>query len=280
MKIPFTKAHGCANDFLIVEGEASAFGDPVALARAICDRHTGVGADGLYFLRERSVHPAVKMARPPSWHGGLHFLRDRQVHLYNSDGSPATLSGNGTRCVAAFLASQAGGEAVGAIISIETGAGLRDLLLVSRNGNLFHFAMNLGPVSVSPGPEGSFDVAIGNPQCVNLVDSLDFDWKSRGAALERHPHYPDRANVEFVRVDDRHRITIRIWERGAGWTQSSGTGAASSAVAAVHAGKAEYPVTVGTEGGDLLVESRDGEIVLTGPAEIVAEGVFYTLAPA
>ncbi len=249
MKIPFTKAHGCGNDFLIVEGETFSFGDPIALTRAICDRHTGVGADGLYFL-----------------HGA-------RVHLYNSDGSPAALSGNGTRCVAAVIVSK-GGQAAGATIRIETGAGPRDLLLTLRNGNLFHFAMNLGKVGVSPGPEGSFDVAIGNPQCVNLVDSLDFDWKARGAAMERHPHYPDRANVEFVRVDGRHRITIRIWERGAGWTLSSGTGAASSAAAAVHAGRAEYPVTVATEGGDLLVESREGDIVLTGPAEIVAEGVY------
>ena len=229
-----------------MEGDATSFGDPAALARAICDRHTGVGADGLY------------------------FLRDRTVHLYNSDGSPATLSGNGTRCVAAYLVAKHGGTT----IRIETGAGPRDLLLTSRDGNVFHFAMNLGRVSVSAGPEGSFDVAIGNPQCVNMTDSLDFDWKSRGAAMERHPHYPDRANVEFVRVDGRHRITIRIWERGAGWTLSSGTGAASSAIAAVHAGSAEYPVTVVTEGGELQVESRDSEIVLTGPAEIVAEGVF------
>jgi diaminopimelate epimerase len=250
LKILFTKAHGCGNDFLIVEGEVSSFGDPVALARAICDRHTGVGADGLYFLHERTVH------------------------LYNSDGSPATLSGNGTRCVAAFIASK-NGEGAGASIRIETGAGPRDLLLTSRDGNLFHFAMNLGRVGVSPGPHGSFDVAIGNPQCVNLVDSLDFDWKARGAELERHPHYPGRANVEFVRVDGRHRITIRIWERGAGWTLSSGTGAASSAAAAVHVGKAEYPVTVVTEGGNLIVDSREGAIILTGPAEIVAEGVFH-----
>jgi diaminopimelate epimerase len=250
LKIPFTKAHGCGNDFLIIEGDASSFGDPVALARAICDRHTGIGADGLYFL-----------------HG-------RTVHLYNSDGSPATLSGNGTRCAAAYLVSKHGEER-GAIVHIETGAGPRELLLTARHGNRFLIAMNLGRVGVSPGPEGSFDVAIGNPQCVNLVDSLDFDWKARGAALEWHPHYPDRANVEFVRVDSRHRITIRIWERGAGWTLSSGTGAASSAVAAVHAGSAEYPVTVVTEGGELLVESRDEEIVLTGPAEIVAEGVYH-----
>ena len=252
LKIDFTKAHGCGNDFLIVEGRPEDHADPAALARAICDRHTGVGADGLYLLDGHSVH------------------------LYNSDGSPATLSGNGTRCVAAKLAAAGEGPGLGQVIRIETGAGPRELRLTSRQGNLFHFAMNLGRVPVSPGPAGSLDVAIGNPQCINLVESFDFDWKRRGAELERHPHYPDRTNVEFVRVVDRHRIEIRIWERGAGWTLSSGTGAAASAVAAVHAGQAEYPVTVVTEGGELSVESDAGEIVLNGPAEIIADGVFYS----
>jgi diaminopimelate epimerase len=245
--IKFTKAHGCGNDFLIVEGWPHP--DPAALAIAICDRHTGVGADGLY------------------------FLDDHTVHLYNSDGSPARLSGNGTRCVAAKLA--AAGE--GPVIRIETGAGPRELRLTSRTGDVFHFAMNLGHVSTTSGPEGSFDVAIGNPQCISLVDSFDFDWKRRGAELECHPHYPDRTNVEFVRVIDPHRIEIRIWERGAGWTLSSGTGATASAVAAVHAGQADYPVTVVTEGGELsVVESEGGEIVLNGPAELIADGLFYS----
>jgi len=248
LKIKFTKAHGCGNDFLIVEGRPQDHPAPAALARAICDRHTGVGADGLYFLDGHTVH------------------------LYNSDGSPATLSGNGTRCVAAKLA--AAGE--GPVIRIETGAGPRELRLTARNGNVFQFAMNLGRVAVSPGPEGSLDVAIGNPQCINFVASFDFDWKQRGAELEHHPHYPDRTNVEFVRLVDRHKIEIRIWERGAGWTLSSGTGATASAVAAVHEGKAEYPVTVVTEGGELSVESAAGEIVLNGPAEIIADGVFYS----
>lgn len=247
LNILFTKAHGCGNDFLIVEGDPKDFDHPAGLARVMCDRHTGIGADGLYFLREH------------------------RVHLYNSDGSPATLSGNGTRCVAAKLA--AAGE--GPVIRIETGAGPRELRLTARRGDVYHFAMNLGRVGVSAGPEGSFDVAIGNPQCVNLVDSLEFDWKRRGAEFERHPHYPDRANVEFVQILSRNEIAIRIWERGAGWTLSSGTGAASSAVAAVHAGKASYPVTVVTEGGVLLVEERAGEVVLTGPASIIAEGTFY-----
>ncbi len=251
MRIPFTKAHGCGNDFLIVEGVASDFGSPNGLARAMCDRHNGVGADGLY------------------------FLRGREVHLYNSDGSPATLSGNGTRCVAAYIVMKESVEA-GAIIRIETGAGPRELTLIGRARNVCHFEMNLGPVTVKDGPEGSFDVAIGNPQCVNIVESFDFDWQARGATLEYHPHYPDRTNVEFVRGVDRHTIAIRIWERGAGWTLSSGTGAAASAVAAVHAGIADYPLTIETEGGALVVKkTTEGDILLMGPAEIVAEGVFY-----
>lgn len=250
LSVSFVKAHGCGNDFLIVDGSAPV--DAAALATAMCDRHTGVGADGLYFLDGHTVH------------------------LYNSDGSPASLSGNGTRCVAAVLASR--GE--GPVVRVDTGAGPRELRLTSREGNVYHFAMNLGRVGVSPGPEGSLDVAIGNPQCINFVDSFDFDWKARGAALEYHPHYPDRTNVEFVRAIGPHHIEIRIWERGAGWTLSSGTGASASAVAAVHAGYAEYPVTVQTEGGRLLVEQTGlersgGEVVLNGPAEIIAEGFFY-----
>ncbi len=251
MKISFIKAHGCGNDFLLVDGNPADFGDPVALARAICDRHRGVGADGLYFIHGHSVH------------------------LYNSDGSPASLSGNGTRCVAAKFASD--GE--GPVIRVSTGAGPRELRLTARRGNLYYFAMNLGYVGVSAGPEGSFDVAIGNPQCISLVESFDFDWKRRGAELEYHPHYPDRTNVEFVKAVDRHKIEIRIWERGAGWTLSSGTGATASAVATVHAGQAEYPVTVVTEGGELLVEDSGGEIVLTGPAEIVSTGIYFTPEP-
>ncbi len=247
MNIPFTKAHGCGNDFLIVEGYAGDQADRSGLARAMCDRHTGAGADGLYFLAGRSVH------------------------LYNSDGSPATLSGNGTRCVAAKIAAATGEKA----IRIETGAGWKELHLTGRSERTFHFAMNLGRVGVTEGPEGGFDVAIGNPQCVNFVDSFDFDWKARGAGLERHPYYPDRTNVEFVRVLDFHRIEIRIWERGAGWTLSSGTGSAASAVAAVHTGRAEYPVTVVTEGGELRVDSVREEIILTGPAAIVVEGTFF-----
>lgn len=254
MKIPFTKAHGCGNDFLLIPGDPSDFSTPQELARAICHRHYGVGADGLYFVRA----PAQDA--------------DAEAHLYNSDGSAAEISGNGTRCVAASLLAA---DLRSQPVRIRTGAGLRELRLIERKENTFHFEMGLGRPEVSPGPEGTLAVWLGNPQCVTFVDNFDFDWKSRGAELERHPHFPNKTNVEFVRVLDRHTLEIRIWERGAGWTLSSGTGATASAVAAIHAGRADSPVTVRTEGGPLEVRWEKDAVFLTGPAELTAKGEFY-----
>lgn len=253
MKIPFTKAHGCGNDFLLVPGKPAAFGDAAALAIAICDRHRGVGADGLYFVQTPG--------------GGV----DAEVHLYNSDGSTAELSGNGTRCVAASLV--AGGNPANPL-RILTGAGKRELRLIRRTTSVFSFEMGMGHPRVTVTEHGFTDVDLGNPQCINFVENFDFDWKARGAALERHPHYPNKTNVEFVRVRDAHHIEIRIWERGAGWTLSSGTGSTASAVAAIHAGRCQSPVTVETEGGNLEVRSDGDAVFLTGPAEITAQGEF------
>jgi diaminopimelate epimerase len=250
LKVAFTKAHGCGNDFLLVPGRPSDYGDPAALAVAICDRHRGVGADGLYFV----IAPAAGA--------------DAEVHLYNSDGSAAELSGNGTRCVAAWLL--AAGVASNPL-RILTGAGLREL----RPAGSKSFEMAIGVPRVSVTGHGFTDVDLGNPQCINFVEHFDFDWKARGFELERHPHYPHKTNVEFVRVRGQHHIEIRIWERGAGWTLSSGTGAAASAVAAVHAGLCAPPVTVETEGGNLEVRWEGDSVFLTGPAEITARGEFY-----
>ncbi len=253
MRIPFTKAHGCGNDFLLVEGRPGEFAPPEALARAICDRRRGVGADGLYF-----VATPAKGA-------------DAEIHLYNSDGSAAELSGNGTRCVAAWLAA---GGLESKTVRIRTGAGVRELRLLERDGHRFRFEMGLGSPEFSAGPEDSLAVWLGNPHCVVFVADFDFDWQRRGAALESHPHFPNRANVEFARVADNHALEIRIWERGAGHTLASGTGASAAAVAAIHSGRAQSPVTVRTEGGQLEVRWDKGEISLAGPAQVVAEGEF------
>lgn len=256
---PFIKAHGCGNDFLLIMAEISTAPDPRHLVRGICDRHFGVGADGVYFV---SVGPTAEEI-------------DATVLLYNADGSKAELSGNGTRCVAAMLVEDevvTGKEPV----RIRTGAGIMELRLLGRDGRRFRFEMRVGPARIEPGPDGALDVNVGNPQCVVFVEDFSFDWPARGRGLEKDPHYPHGANVDFVRTVDRHTIEARFWERGAGHTLASGTGSSASAVAAIHAGRAESPVTVRTEGGELNVRWESGEdVFLIGPAEIVARGSYY-----
>ena len=262
MKIPFTKAHGAKNDFLLTWESDVPEGDRPALARAICDRHTGVGADGWMI-----VTPPVDSAA------------EGAIQLYNSDGSQAEISGNGTRCAAALLIRH--GHAAG-VVRIRTGAGIKTLRLLGRRDLVFQFEMNMGRAEVRalhfdlPVADGLRDVTIvwvGNPQCVVPVADFEFDWRRLGAAIESHPHFPHRTNVSFVRPVDAHTIDVRFYERGAGETMSSGTGSTGAAAAAVARGLAQSPVRVLTPAGpiDLRLEEN---VFLTGPAEIVAEGYF------
>lgn len=262
MKIPFTKAHGAKNDFLLTwEAEAPA-GDRAAFARAICDRHTGVGADG-WMLVSAEASPEA----------------DAAILLYNSDGSIPELSGNGTRCAAAFLMDR--GRA-GASVRIRTGAGVKALRLLKRDGLEFEFEMNMGrpeilalrfDLPLSTGPRDVTLLSTGNPQCAVPVSDFDFDWRSMGAEIERHPHFPNRTNVSFVKPVDDHAIEVRIWERGAGETMSSGTGSTGAAAMAVARGLAKSPVEVRTPAGPIRL-CIEGNALLTGPAALIATGVF------
>jgi diaminopimelate epimerase len=263
MKIPFTKTHGARNDFLLTWLPDAPEDDRASIARAICDRHTGIGSDG-WMLVERSTDADA----------------DGAIQLYNSDGSLAEISGNGTRCAAALLVRH--GFAAG-VVRIRTGAGLKTLRLLERSGLAFRFEMNMGTAEITdarfelPLTTGRRDVTIlwvGNPQCAVPVDNFDFDWRAMGAEIERHPRFPNRTNVSFIRAVDDHSIDVRFWERGAGETMSSGTGSTGAAAVAVCRGKAEYPVRVLTPAGPLDVRF-DHDIYLTGPAEIVAEGQFF-----
>ncbi len=257
IRVPFTKAHGCGNDFLIVADDPARFTPLDRFVRDICDRHFGVGADGLYFLSPAAGDAAA------------------EIRLYNSDGSHAELSGNGTRCVAAALLDEGRHPDAGSL-RIRTGAGVKELRLLGRDGRRFRFEMRVGPARVDPGPEGTLAVWLGNPHCVAFVESFGFDWRARGRALERHARFPAGTNVEFVRLLDRHTVEARFWERGAGHTLASGTGSSASAVASIHAGHAVSPVTVRTEGGDLEVRwEQQEEVYLIGPAEIVCRGEFF-----
>jgi diaminopimelate epimerase len=264
MKIPFTKAHGAKNDFLFTwRGDVPESIDPVALSIAICDRHTGIGADGWMVVD------------PPD-----DVDAEGTIQLYNSDGSVAEMSGNGTRCAAAFLIKA--GLAAG-VVRVRTGAGIKTMRLLQRKALEFLFEMNMGPAGITaehfelPTSAGARDVTllwVGNPQCSMPVADFDFDWRALGAEIERHPHFPRRTNVSFVKAVDEHTIDVRFWERGAGETMSSGTGSTGAAAMAVARGMVTSPVRVLTPAGPIDLRF-DGDIFLTGPAEIVAEGEFY-----
>lgn len=263
MNIPFTKAHGAQNDFLLTWEKDAPESGRDALARAICDRRAGVGADGWML-----VSP---LAGPEC---------DAAIQLYNSDGSAPELSGNGTRCAAAFLFTYG---LAGAVVRIRTGAGVKTLRLLERNGREFQFEMDMGRPSImaqrldlplSSGPRDVTLLAVGNPQCAVPVTGFDFDWRAMGAEIESHARFPNRTNVSFVKPVDGHTIDVRFWERGAGETMSSGTGSTGAAAMAVARGWVESPVTVLTPAGPLSVRC-DGAFFLTGPAILVAEGVFW-----
>jgi diaminopimelate epimerase len=263
MKIPFTKAHGAKNDFLLTWENDAPEGDRAVMARAICDRHTGVGADGWMLVA------------PP-----VDADAEGAIQLYNSDGSAAEISGNGTRCAAALLVRN--GYAAG-VVRIRTGAGLKTLRLLQRSGLAYQFEMNMGrpevtaerfPLPLSSGPREVTLVWVGNPQCAVPVADFDFDWRTMGAEIERHPHFPNKTNVSFLKPVDAHTIDVRFYERGAGETMSSGTGSTGAAAAAVARGMVQSPVRVLTPAGPIDLRFED-DVFLTGPSEIVAEGEFF-----
>ncbi len=262
MKIPFTKAHGARNDFLLTwERDAPEPAARPALARAICDRHAGIGADGWLLVS------------PPD------ASSDGAIQLYNSDGSGAEISGNGTRCAAAFLLRHG---CASDPVRIRTGAGIKTLLLLGRAGLEFEFEMDMGKPEVvaqrfdlplSTGPRDVTLLWVGNPQCAVPVTDFDFDWRAMGAEIERHPHFPNRTNVSFVKPVDERSIDVRFWERGAGETWSSGTGSAGAAVMAVSRGVVKSPLRVLTPAGALDVRAAES-VYLTGPAQLIADGEY------
>jgi diaminopimelate epimerase len=259
MKIPFVKLHGAKNDFLITKAADAPVADLQEVAIAICDRYTGVGADGWMLLDET---------------GGDGF--DASTRLFNSDGSEPEISGNGTRCAAVLLAMA---QPDRNDLRIWTGAGIKHLRLIARGDRVFQFEMNMGDIRVVDlaAKIHDLDAVIldaGNPQCAFPVNDFDFDWRAIGAAVEKNPRFLKRTNVSFLRSVDRHTIEVRFWERGAGETNSSGTGSTGAAAAAIARGFADSPVTVLTPAGPLKLRFEP-QAWLTGPAEYIADGFFH-----
>ena len=260
--VRFLKAHACGNDFLVVEGPC----DP-ELAKRLCARNTGVGADGVEFLE---------------WTGKL----SGTIRLANADGSIAEISGNGTRCVAAWMAHTVKAKP-GDVLTIETDAGIRGCRIVSAAQSRFEIATGMGIPAVRPDQVTLADgtdvagtvVSMGNPHFVILVDEESFaahgrSWQELGQEICFHPQFPEQTNVEFVRVIGTNEIEIRIFERGVGPTTSSGTGTCACSAAVIARYGAEPHLLVSAPGGAQRVEWAGGtaEMTLTGPAELIATG--------
>ena len=264
----FVKAHACGNDFLVME-EAVAGRRHAELARRLCARHTGVGADGIEFLNRKA--------------GGEFFLR-----LFNADGSEAELSGNGTRCVAAWLAQSEGLREV----KLGTHGGVRDCRVVGQDGRVWEIESGMGVPRVMArtivvdGVDGVGEVPgamvnVGNPHFVVFVEREDFGvhglgWQDLGERISLSPLFPHGTNVEFVRgaCEGAEEIEFRIFERGCGPTTSSGTGTCASATAAIALRGAARALTAMAQGGAQRVvwPGRTAEMLLLGPAEIVCVG--------
>ncbi|MFP5229602.1 MAG: diaminopimelate epimerase [Acidobacteriota bacterium] len=258
----FAKAHACGNDFLIVEGPCD-----TELAKRLCERHTGIGADGVEFL-ERTGPLAGR------------------IRLANADGSIAEISGNGTRCVAAWIAQQAN-AGPGQPIVIETDAGSRTSSVISGENNTFQIAAGMGIPEVRPMQVTLADktlvygiqVSMGNPHFVVVVHDENFrahnrGWTELGRELCFHKDFPHQTNVEFLRMIRADEIEIRIFERGVGPTTSSGTGTCACAAAAIAHCGGRSPIAVHAPGGSQKVEwtGAGTEMILTGPATLIAAG--------
>jgi diaminopimelate epimerase len=256
--IPFVKASACGNDFLIIDG-IHAPSDLAGFSRRICERHVGVGADGVEWL-----FPAQDA--------------DVQARLFNADGSEAEISGNGTRCVAAYLCSEQAREKV----TVRTGAGLKICTLASRSDTRYEFEIAMGepqvddefPIKLPSREVRGIPVSMGNPHFVVFVNEFPSDWQAGAAEIGRNPHFKHGVNVELVLPVDKGNIDVRFFERGVGETQSSGTGSCAAAVAAIAAKKAESPLRVHAPGGVQTVR-WDEQVFLRGPAQLICRGEFF-----
>jgi diaminopimelate epimerase len=258
--IPFVKASACGNNFLLID-RALAPEDMATFTRQICNRHDGVGADGVEWMSP-------------------HFSADLEITLLNADGSVAEISGNGTRCVAAHICSMRPKER----ISILTGAGMKICTLVGRRDSEYEFESEMGEVVVQPevafrlesGEVRGIPVSVGNPHFVKFVHDFPRDWQARAIEIQRSSHFAEHGvNVEFAEPRGKHDLNVRFFERGVGETQSSGTGSCAAAAAAIAAHRAESPVKVHAPGGTQFVRKEGKNIFLRGAARLICQGEFF-----
>lgn len=277
MKFNFSKWHGLGNDFVIVNGLMNQFNEYPQMAIEVCDRHMGIGADGLVFLLPSEI-------------------ADFQMRIFNSDGSEAEMCGNATRCMARYVYEY--GLTDKKKITLETKAGIIKPELIFVNDVLSTIKVDMGEPRLKPseipmtftetdqvvnaplvvdGVEYRITcVSMGNPHCIVFVDQIDeVDLSVIGPKIETHPAFPRKTNVEFVQVINKEKVRMRVWERGAGITMACGTGACATLVSGALNGKIERKAVIELDGGELLIEwGSDNHVYMSGPATEVFRGEY------
>ena len=261
-KIPFTKMHGCGNDYIYVNVAQHPIDDPVAAAIKWSDRHKGIGSDGLVLIGKSSMPEA-----------------DFTMRIFNADGSEAMMCGNASRCIGKYLFGK--GLTTKTEIRLLTLSGIKVLYLHITDDIVESVTVDMGEPILEDATQfiasrgldmGTF-VSMGNPHYVIFTDDVDQVGEA-GRALEHHPAFPQRCNIEFAHIEADGSIRTRVWERGSGITQACGTGACATAVAAALTGKAGRISQIVMDGGTLSIEWResDNHVYMTGPATFVFEG--------
>lgn len=274
-RIPFCKFHGFGNDYIVIEAtNVPEETDLAELSRAICDRHTGAGSDGIAVLTRMDGGEA-----------------DFHCEIVNPDGSYAGFSGNGTRCAVAYLYFKELWQSPELRLQMRTGVKTFRMIGSDPRGH-YRFEAEIGkpafrsdlvPVATREPAESVVDhpvtvlkrtflvsgVNVGNPVACIFVNEFDTEWRTYGRELETHAAFPEKANIVFVKVLDRENIEIRIWERAAGETSASGTCASGAAVLSAFTGRTERNVAVRSPGGTSKIQWRDDdEILITGSADL------------
>ena len=261
-KIPFTKMHGCGNDYIYINVSQHPIDDPVRAAVCWSDRHKGIGSDGLVLIDKSPIPEA-----------------DFSMRIFNADGSEAMMCGNASRCIGKYLYER--GLTDKEEIKLLTRSGIKTLKLHINDGKVHSVTVDmLEPVfkdetqfTGSCGMiKGTF-VSMGNPHYVIFTDDVN-QVGEKGRVLEFHPAFPQRCNIEFARIEPNGSIRTRVWERGSGITMACGTGACATAVAAAYTGRASRQSQIVMDGGSLQIEwcQSDNHVYMTGPAEFVFDG--------
>ena len=259
--VKFTNMQGLGNDYVYINCFEEKVDHPSELAIRISDRHFGIGSDGLVLIRPCDT-------------------ADFEMKMYNADGSEAEMCGNASRCIGKYVYER--GLTGKKEITLKTGAGIKRLMIREENGKAASVRVDMGKPEVESiretivaggRPYTITRVSTGNPHAVIFVDNADeYDVHTIGKLIENHPAFPNRTNVEFATVIDRSHIRMRVWERGSGETLACGTGACATLTAAAVNGLTEEKAVLKLNGGDLLIELKDGIVYQEGPAEFVFDG--------